>query len=169
MRFRKRQDPPTGPDAAARSDDARKPDVADEPGAAPPSIVLATLLNATGFGAAYVYLRRFVRWGFYLLGLFALLTTAYLLEDETVSALWGGAVAWVALSVWDVFRLTRRGTSPIGASRLRRAAVIAASLLILTEIVTFGVFRSAGERALASGWERIDRAIVAPRSIATAG
>jgi hypothetical protein len=87
-------------------------------------------------------------------GLFALLTTAYLLEDETVSALWGvGAIAWLGLSVWDVFRLTRRGTSPIGSSQLRRATVIAASLLILMEIVTFGLFRSAGERALASGWQ----------------
>jgi hypothetical protein len=66
MRFRKRQHPPAGPDATARSDAAGQPEAAGEPGA-PPSIVLATLLNATGFGAGYVYLRRFVRWGFYLL------------------------------------------------------------------------------------------------------
>lgn len=138
-------------------DEAGPTDGRDETPGPPPrgstaSPVTAALLNLTGIGLGYGYLRRFWRWGLYLLVLLTLLIAAYRLEDDTVSWLWAGAgLAWIGASVWDASRLGPRGMASETPSPVLTVPAIVALALVVTELTGFWLYRSAGERALAAG------------------
>ena len=112
--------------------------------------VASALLNLTGFGLGYAYLRSYLRWALYLAGAIALLIAIYFIEDDTVSPFWGLLLlAWIALSTWDGWRKGLTEASHVIATGW--TPIVIALVLITALLAAFWGFRSSAASALAAG------------------
>lgn len=118
-------------------------------GRAAPRPAVAAILNVGGVGLGYAYLGAWARAALNVVVTAAIVVAALFASGDRVTAAWGVAlVCWIALTAWDAHRRARRG--PAG---VRAAPVVAAIVVLVCEVAGVWTYRSAGERALAAGWD----------------
>jgi TolA-binding protein len=118
--------------------------------------ILVAVLNLSGLGAGYLYLRRRLRWVLHLAITVGLLVGAYVANASSQPAVWEVVLgAWVLWMVLDgglrARKLVRRAASPGGLGGPALPVVIG---LILIGLVFGGVFvyRRAGDDALLAAY-----------------
>lgn len=109
----------------------------------------ALLLNLTGTGAGYLMLRRWRRWGGYVIVTLGLLAIAVHLDASGAPGLWLTILTvWILAAGVDAVRCA----GAAGHRRTRRAWPLAASvvLLLLVETGLLSSYRASGHKALAT-------------------
>lgn len=115
------------------------------------SPVAAALLNLTGLGLGYAYLRRWWRTALYAAGSVLLVVVAFATDAASLAWLWRAvAVVWLGWMALDGTRLARRGPRLEG---IRQQLVPAAAgvALVVTVVAGYLVYGAAGRSVYAEG------------------
>ena len=113
----------------------------------PPAVAL---LNLTGLGLGYLFMKRWVRWLIHLLLTVGLFTTAFLTNGARSPKLWVAVFClWLLWMAFDGWRQARRlaRAAPTGSSDRRWLPVAVAVLVLALEAVGLWGYTALGRRA----------------------
>ena len=111
---------------------------------------VVALLNLTGLGLGYLYMRRWLRWMIHFLLTAGLIATAFLTNGARRPGLWAAVLgAWVVWMAFDGWRLAR--AAPGAATGHRWLPVGVAVFLLVLEAAGIWGYRALGQRAFAEG------------------
>jgi hypothetical protein len=113
----------------------------------------AALLNLTGLGIGYAYLRRWLRLASYLSVMLGIVVATYWTSDTRVAPVWAViAIVWIAASIGDGWRMATQTTETDGvATGASALSLVIALILLVAEMAGFLAYRSGGQRSLAAG------------------
>ena len=132
---------------------------ASSPTLGPPSSegrwpLVVALLNLTGLGLGYLYMKRWLRWLIHLLLTTGLIATAYLTDGARRPGLWVAVLSlwllWMAFDGWRQARRLARATPEETTSRRWVPAAVAFFLLMLEAAGLWG-YAALGRRTFADG------------------
>jgi maltose-binding protein MalE/tetratricopeptide (TPR) repeat protein len=114
------------------------------------------LLNLTGLGLGYLYMRRWVRWvvhGILTGGVFLFALVLASAVSSAAMAAVGVLVLWGLWMAFDGWRQARKAAASVPAGEVRRRwiPVAIAIVLLFVEIVGFGLYRGLGYREYVRG------------------
>ena len=111
---------------------------------------VVALLNLTGLGLGYLYMRRWLRWMIHFLLTAGLIATAFLTDGARRPGLSAAVLgAWVVWMAFDGWRLAR--AAPAEATGHRWLPVGVAVLILVLEAAGIWGYRALGQRAFAEG------------------
>jgi len=116
----------------------------------------AALLNFTGMGLGYLFMKRWVRWLIHLLLTVGLVTTAFLTNGAGSPKLWVAIFClWLLWMAFDGWRQARRlaQAALAGSGERRWLPVAVAVLLLVLEAVGVWGYTALGRRAFAQGMD----------------
>jgi len=116
----------------------------------------AALLNLTGLGLGYLFMKRWVRWLIHLLLTVGLVTTAFLTNGAGSPKLWVAIFClWLLWMAFDGWRQARRlaQAAPAGAAGRRWLPVAVAVLVLVLEAVGVWGYTALGRRTFAQGMD----------------
>ncbi|MGH3932793.1 MAG: tetratricopeptide repeat protein [Pseudonocardiaceae bacterium] len=119
----------------------------------------AALLNLTGLGLGYAYLRHWWRAGIYLAATIVLVVVAFVTEAANHPWLWRALiVAWLGWMVLDGWRLGRGAQPHPPTPRSRRVPAVVGVVLVVAMVAGYLLYGAAGRRAYAAGLAAQSRA-----------
>jgi tetratricopeptide (TPR) repeat protein len=113
----------------------------------PPAVAL---LNLTGTGLGYLYIKRWPRWLIHLVLTAGLIATASITNGASRPGLWTAVLgAWVVWMAFDGWRLAR--ATPLGGIAHRWLPAGVAVLILVLEAAGLWGYRALGQRTFAEG------------------
>jgi len=117
----------------------------------PPTVAL---LNLTGLGLGYLYVKRWLRWAIHFALTVGLIAAAFLTNAARLPGLWVAVLcAWLLWMAFDGWRQARRlaQAAPAGTPARRWLPIGVAALLLVAEAVGLWGYAALGRRTFAEG------------------
>jgi len=128
--------------------------MAEESKTSPRWPITVALLNLTGLGLGYLYMKRWRRWLVHFLVTVVLVTVASLTNAASIPGLWvlilGVWLLWMAIDGWLQARRLMRGV-PIEAMGQRRLPIAGAVFLLVLTVAGLWGYGALGRREFAAG------------------